>query len=379
MLQSEGNMKKFTHNVIIQPTQFCNIDCTYCYLPNRRSTKKIKDETVYRIFENLKTEELISDSTDIIWHASEPLTLPISFYENAFAIIKDVLGDIKPNHVFQTNAILINDSWCEFFKLHNVRIGISFDGPAHIHDRSRVDIKGRGTFDKVMKGVKCLQKHSIPFAVIAVVTNYALDYPDEIFDFFVSNGIYDFGFNFEESSLINSSTSINISSHYERCMSFYSRIIDLQLGCPVNVHIREVSQISNLLLFAGESYSTGMTTPYRILNFDIDGNFSTFCPEFLNVTQERFGKLDFGNVHSSSLSDMLNNETFREVYDEIKTGINACKNTCGYFSICGGGIPYNKIAETGRFSSTETQSCRLNIKMLTDIVSDRLTVMLSRS
>ena len=30
--------------LVIQPTPFCNIDCSYCYLPDRRNTRKITPE-----------------------------------------------------------------------------------------------------------------------------------------------------------------------------------------------------------------------------------------------------------------------------------------------------------------------------------------------
>ncbi|MBX7268664.1 hypothetical protein KIF24_23340 [Micromonospora sp. Llam7] len=27
------------HTLVLQPTSFCNLDCTYCYLPDRRSRR----------------------------------------------------------------------------------------------------------------------------------------------------------------------------------------------------------------------------------------------------------------------------------------------------------------------------------------------------
>ena len=56
-------------------------------------------------------------------------------------------------HTFQTNGILIDDDWCAFFKEHNFLVGLSVDGPRELHDTYRVDRRGQGTFDLVMRGL----------------------------------------------------------------------------------------------------------------------------------------------------------------------------------------------------------------------------------
>ena len=39
--------------LIIQGSPFCNINCSYCYLPNRNDSSKLSLETVEAIFNNL--------------------------------------------------------------------------------------------------------------------------------------------------------------------------------------------------------------------------------------------------------------------------------------------------------------------------------------
>ena len=34
--------------LVIQPTPFCNLDCDYCYLPQRSDTRKISPVTLKR-------------------------------------------------------------------------------------------------------------------------------------------------------------------------------------------------------------------------------------------------------------------------------------------------------------------------------------------
>jgi sulfatase maturation enzyme AslB (radical SAM superfamily) len=56
--------------------------------------------------------------------------------------------------------------------------------------------------------------------------------------------------------------------------------------------------------------------------------------------------------------------------DAIQAGVRKCRESCGYFGLCGGGAPSNKFAENGRFDSTETLYCRFKKQLLIDVVED---------
>ena len=83
----------------------------------------------------------------------------------------------------QTNGTLLDDEWAAFFKEHNFLIGISIDGPRPLHDVYRVDKGGRPTFDKVMRGLRLLQKHGVEFNVLTTVNRVNGDYPLEVYRF----------------------------------------------------------------------------------------------------------------------------------------------------------------------------------------------------
>ncbi|HVM77726.1 MAG TPA: hypothetical protein VMU06_01825 [Stellaceae bacterium] len=36
--------------LVVQPTPFCNIDCRYCYLPERNSKSVVAPETLHNLF-----------------------------------------------------------------------------------------------------------------------------------------------------------------------------------------------------------------------------------------------------------------------------------------------------------------------------------------
>src|SRR6476660_4613418 len=116
--------------VVIQASPFCNIDCRYCYLPSRESRKVIEKATLSKIYERLFASEHLGEKFQNLWHAGEPLTVPLAFYENALAIQERFnRGRVQVEQVFQTNGTLITQKWCDFFRQHQVRVGVSIDGP----------------------------------------------------------------------------------------------------------------------------------------------------------------------------------------------------------------------------------------------------------
>ena len=76
-----------TRLLIIQPTAFCNIDCSYCYLPDRSSKAVVEYPTLWNLFSQLFASGWVRDRLDVVWHAGEPMVLPIDFYREALRMI----------------------------------------------------------------------------------------------------------------------------------------------------------------------------------------------------------------------------------------------------------------------------------------------------
>ena len=130
----------------IQPTLYCNLNCTYCFLPSddRRQTKRISIALIEQISQRIFSSGLVDGTFTITWAASEPLFNQVKFYEEAFQAIEKYNHDkVKIVHSFTTNATLMTQEWCEFFARHEVYLAVSVDGPAFLHDRCRVTRDGK--------------------------------------------------------------------------------------------------------------------------------------------------------------------------------------------------------------------------------------------
>ena len=358
-----------TQLAVIQPTPFCNINCRYCYLPERSSIKRISSETLSQIGARLFASPFIHDELTIVWHAGEPLVLPVEFYEQAFEILQQQnKKNVQLIFSFQTNATLINEKWCHFFKSYKCRVGISLDGPQHVHDANRVDRAGKGTFERTMRGLKYLQGAGLRPSVIMVVTKDALNCPEEIWQFFREHDIALVGFNPEEVDGANMTSTLHNDDAEVAYKRFLTQILAMGVDAP---HCREYKRMMKHIRSTRDARSQDHI-PMAIISFDWNGNISTFSPELLTIKHAPYGTFTFGNVFEHSLEDVLQNEKFRAVHSAIQQGIEQCRATCDYFKFCGGGSPSNKLLENGSFASTETRHCRLRIKTTLSAMIDHL-------
>ena len=120
----------------------------------------------------------------VAWQGGEPTLRGLDFFRRAIEYQEKYK---RPGMTFentmQTNGTLLDDAWCEFLRENGFLIGISIDGPRELHDGYRVDKKGRGTFDNVMRGLRLLQKHGVEYNVLTTVNRSNADHPLEVYRF----------------------------------------------------------------------------------------------------------------------------------------------------------------------------------------------------
>jgi len=364
--------------LIIQGTPFCNIDCSYCYLSDRDRRNRISIDLLHRLVDRLiefvesapatlrnramRPHPTAPQEMAVVWHAGEPMTMPISFYEAAFATFEPLrFRGVHISHGFQTNGTLVSDRWIEFFLKTKLQIGVSIDGPRDLHDRYRRYRDGRGSFDICLAGIRRLQAASIPFHVISVLTEPTLHEPDRLFDFYCDAGLLDVGFNIEEIEGRNQASSL-AGDHVPTLYSaFLRRFLHLNACAGFPIRLREAEHMSALML-NGELPNNDQIEAGRIVSVDFSGNVSTFSPELVGLASKAFSNFVLGNIAESSLADMLSGPVATALAREISLGVARCRTTCDLFAFCKGGSPVNKFCETGSFQASETLHCALTVK-----------------
>jgi uncharacterized protein len=176
-------------HVLSKPTgAICNLDCSYCFFLDKeelypgskfRMTDELLETYIRQLIEAHKTPEVT-----VAWQGGEPTLMGVDFFRKAIAYQEKYR---KPGMTFentlQTNGTLLNDEWCEFFKENNYLIGLSLDGPRELHDANRVDKKGGPTFDRVMRGLRLLQKHGVEYNILTTVNRINAAHPLEVYRF----------------------------------------------------------------------------------------------------------------------------------------------------------------------------------------------------
>lgn len=143
--------------VYFNPTERCNMNCTYCYIPEkmRRDGEHMSTGKLLKTLDVLKQyfrTTLPDGSTpQIIFHGAEPLLNRDAIFAGIDEYGKDFLFGV------QTNATLLDDTAVEFLTSRDVSIGISLDAStAKVADRTRKKWDGQGTFEQVIAAMRRL-------------------------------------------------------------------------------------------------------------------------------------------------------------------------------------------------------------------------------
>lgn len=182
--------------VMLKPAgSLCNLRCKYCYyleknaLYTEQKNHVISDEMLDKFIREY-IEAQTSPDVLFCWHGGETLMRPISFYRRAIELQRKYARGRRIDNTIQTNATMLTDEWCEFFRENNFLVGVSIDGPQEFHDEYRRTATGKPTFHKVMQGIRLLNKHNVEWNALAVVNDFNADYPLDFYNFFKEIGCH---------------------------------------------------------------------------------------------------------------------------------------------------------------------------------------------
>jgi len=166
----------------------CNLDCKYCFY--------LEKEKLFPSNENFRMSDEVLESyvrqyiaaqnvpeIHFAWQGGEPTLLGVGFFRKVVEFQKKYAGGKTINNALQTNGTLLDDEWCAFLAEHRFLVGVSVDGPPKLHDAYRVDKKGGATYEKVILGIRRLQKHGVEFNTLTVVNRVNSKKPLEVYRF----------------------------------------------------------------------------------------------------------------------------------------------------------------------------------------------------
>jgi uncharacterized protein len=178
------------YHVLAKPTgPICNLDCEYCFFLSKEMLYpgdrfRMADELLETYLRQLLESHLTPDVT-IAWQGGEPTMMGLDFFRRSVELVDELKQpDQRIQYTIQTNGVLIDEEWAEFFKDNDVLVGLSVDGPKDLHDRYRVDKRGLGSFDRVMAGYEVLQAAGVDVNVLCTIHAGNQDHALDVYRFF---------------------------------------------------------------------------------------------------------------------------------------------------------------------------------------------------
>ncbi len=172
----------------------CNLRCAYCFYLEKEAL--FSDADGYRmsdeVLEAYVRKYIASQPSGPVqfsWQGGEPALMGLDFYRKATQLQRQYANGKQVRNTLQTNGTLLDDEWGRFLARGKWLVGLSLDGPREVHDEYRLDARGKGSFDAVMRGLEVLKKHKVEFNVLASVTPASTDRPLEVYEFLKQAGV----------------------------------------------------------------------------------------------------------------------------------------------------------------------------------------------
>jgi uncharacterized protein len=319
--------------LLVKLASRCNINCTYCYWFRDAEvykkpavfTKDAEDAFCKRLEEHIREHDL--KEFLIIFHGGEPLLFPkhrfVTFQKKLDAI-EERTGCMLPRGV-STNAILIDEEWAKILKEYNINVSVSIDGPPEIHDKYRIDMKGKGSHADTIAGVENLTKAGIEPGFISVC-NPDTD-PAVLLKYVV-----------EELGVKNFDVLPPDATHEDNpppIHDYFIKLFDTWYDnyAVQGVRISTIDAMIQGLIGDPSGADTIGLGPIETVTLMTDGTLEPL--DVLRIIGDGSTKTDV-NVATHSIQDVQKDLRWSTAYQASLDLCDTCK-ACEYFDCCGGG------------------------------------------
>ncbi|MFH1585461.1 MAG: radical SAM protein [archaeon] len=349
-------------SAIVQTTEDCNLRCRYCSVSAGELNKK--DSMNAEILQNV-IEKLVmrtpKRATKFIWHGGEPLLAGLGFYQQAVDIQEGLRNEgYKIDNSIQTNGILINDKWAEFFKKNNFRIGISLDGPKEVNDKNRIFPNGRGTYEAIKKGSRTLDKHGIKHDYLGVLSCFdkeiqkrliaLIDYEKKGFKLNVVNPIG------------RASTEPDFKLSGTEHSEFFIELFENWIQGKGKGYLMPIARKYLEPVLTNKPHECTYLEDCQQSMIGVAPNGDVYpCARFTN-----FKEFCYGNIVVNSLDEILSHPK-RIALTKRSENLDRKCGVCDHSQICNGGCPVNAY-QTGDLNNADYE-CSQHKKIFSHIKS----------
>lgn len=343
----------YIHTMYLLLAEPCNLACKYCFFEDGMPVKKtgdryMKEQTAKNALDLFCSWAEKKQPATILLYGGDPL---INMKALKFAITyTDQLvgeGKLHPDSVVSIvcNGTLINQGFVDLLKNfgRRVTLGVSLDGPCHIHDRWRVDKKGGGSYDRAIAGYLLAKAAGINPSISCTLPPDSLGEIDSIVDWIIEMSPAAMSFN-----LMTDTSILHMDENYAEKATAAMIGAFKQLrerGIYEDRMMRKVGSFTDGKRFYKDCAGYG-----EQLVIAPDGQIGP-CHAYA-ATRKHFR----ANVNQPGDFNPSNDATFLEWSNRSPFLMPQCRN-CAALGICGGGCAANAEKRTGSIWGLDDQFC----------------------
>lgn len=353
-----SSWSQLAYQVVVKPIgPICNLRCRYCFYLDTESLYPAEED--WRMTEETLEEfirQFVAAQPEampeifFMFQGGEPTLMGLEFYRLVVELQQKYVPPGK--RIFnsiQTNGILLDDQWCEFLKANSFLVGLSLDGPEEYHDAYRTDPTGQGSFARVAQGLRCLQKHGIPFNVLACIHRKNAEHPLRVYRFLREHGVSHVQFDPVVCPADDTKgTDWSSNDSPERLVTpesvlpdqfgrFLITVFDEWLRHDMGkISVSEFDQALSAWLGTGPSMCVYQPICGRSLSLEHNGDLYA-CEQFVDPAHR------LANIHERTISEMFNTASQQQFGFAKSTGLpTSCKN-CDVCFVCNGGCQKHRF------------------------------------
>lgn len=351
------NLKEVSFDVVLKLAERCNLACDYCYYyfheydANKNlpmMSPEVREELPRFLTRSI--EELSIDRINIGLHGGEPLLMKKPIFDELCTSIREALqGKVTLGMGLQTNGVLVDEEWIDIFAKHQIRVGVSIDGPKEIHDRHRLDHAGRGSYDNAVRGLRMLQtavkEGRIPSAgVLGVV-------PAKNGDKALEHLVYRLNVGTPNLNYPRGGWESQESLAWNRELESHRKMMQFYLDKLVYPSFHRIRGLAEILLTLQSDLGASINDRFasqRHYIATISSEGVIFPDDNLLAVEQSFAKKDL-TIFGTSLKDFIESPAWQAIHEAVKTVPQECAE-CEWYRSCRSGDLFNRHSKSDGFS-----------------------------
>lgn len=324
--------------IILKLTTACNLNCVYCS-EGDSEPKTLPPEIFFKLVDDLPAllDSLNTKDIEFLFHGGEPLL----YGREKLKLLIDYATNHLPNYetkfLMQTNGVLIDEDWIDFFKQENIGVGISLDGYPELHDKNRRTKSDEPTAEKILQNLKLMRDAGSNFGTLMVLNSAENIDVDKLFEFIHENELQP-----KIHSVVpcgRAKDRTDTSEVFDAWSDLMKKLLEKSLAQDNAEIIQPLDETLDAIL--------GIM-PIRECSFNgsCGTNFISLYPDGETgfCGRDNFARLlTYGNLQEKSLIDLYNSanaEKIRARQEYLKN--HDCKN-CTDFELCHGGCAFEAV------------------------------------